>query len=92
MKQEGYVLVDGHRLPFMGEVNDVSLQEWTEACERQAVRNYIADHDGREPESVEQAMDYQHQVIQELEARHPSTEISTPLPVRRGHTEIIYFQ
>ena len=57
VKAQGYVMIDGLMLPYLGEVNTTSQQEWNRRAAAQAAKLY-REETGQEPESVQQAFDY----------------------------------
>lgn len=59
MQPEGFIrLADGRTLPYLGEVNNISLEKWTRMCEELAIKHFTEDV-GHAPESAEEALAYQ---------------------------------
>ena len=55
----GYIKADGIDKPVpLVDIPMMSDERWNELARKNAVKNYIMEH-GREPESVEQALDWQ---------------------------------
>lgn len=82
-------LDDGRLIPFMGEANTDSLEEWNRKCEAQAIKNFTEDH-GYQPERAEQALTYQKQKYGTPDQMQESEK--QDIPVRRGKIKVIYCQ
>lgn len=84
MQPEGFIrLADGHTLPYMGKVNNISLEKWTRMCEELAIKHFTEDV-GRAPESAEEALAYQ-------KAKYPlDIGEKEPIPVVYEAVELIH--
>lgn len=86
LKEDGYILLDdGSKLPYMGQANRQSKEEWNAEAARQAIKNYAEDH-GKEPESIEQAFQY----LERKYGTQPAA--SQDIPARNGEAKIVYYQ
>ena len=81
---KGYMRFDdGVVLPYLGEVNTISKEDWNRMCEAQAIKSFVADT-GHAPESAAEAFAYFKQKY-EKEDQTKNEQI----PVRHGSVEII---
>lgn len=86
LKEKGFIIMDdGRKLPYMGTVNNYTLEEWNAEAARQAAKFYKEDN-GKEPESIEQAMAY----LKQKYGTHPTE--SQDIPARHGEAKIVYYQ
>ena len=81
---KGYMQFDdGLVLPYLGEVNTISKEDWNRMCEAQAIKSFAAC-EGHAPESAAEAFAYFKQKYEkEYQAENEQ------IPVRHGSVEII---